>query len=448
MSAYDALAGLKREREVIRVATATEAVDVILRDGRTLRLRPPQREDAESLLDFFRSLSEQSLYLRFHGFATVDARIVEPLLDPDWEERGALLGTLAENGDERVVAVGNYVRLRDPSLAEAAFAVADEHQRRGIGTRLLERLADRAGRVGYRALRRRGAARQPQHARRLRGRRLRALPRARRRRGRGRVPDRIHRDVSRAGRRARPRRGSRVAPAVLRAGERRRHRRVAPARVDRRRALPEHPRGGLRGCGVPREPGRRARGRRACVRLDRGHSRPRRPRRHLAAGCGRARSRRAGAPQGRPRARRHLRRASPRSGARARERQERLLALVRAHGAAHDRPELPRYRGRGAESQRHLRGALGAERQHRLLLPERRARARLARGGRGARARASPSFVSIGNKADVSSNDLLEWWEDEDATQASSSCTSSRSATHGASGAWPAASRGESRSSR
>ena len=130
------------------MTTTAEAVDVLLRDGRTLRLRPPQREDAESLLDFFRSLSEQSLYLRFHGFAAVDARIVEPLLDTDWEERGALLGTLAENGDERVVAVGNYVRLRDPSLAEAAFAVADEHQRRGIGTRLLERLAERAGSVG------------------------------------------------------------------------------------------------------------------------------------------------------------------------------------------------------------------------------------------------------------------------------------------------------------
>ena len=130
------------------MATATEAVDVILRDGRTLRLRPPRREDADSLLAFFGSLSEQSLYLRFHGFPTVDGRLVEPLLEPDWEERGALLGTLAENGDERVVAVGNYVRLRDPSLAEAAFAVADEHQKRGIGTRLLERLAERAGQVG------------------------------------------------------------------------------------------------------------------------------------------------------------------------------------------------------------------------------------------------------------------------------------------------------------
>jgi acetate---CoA ligase (ADP-forming) len=125
-----------------------DTVDVILRDGRTLRLRPPRRKDAEALLEFFRALSERSLYLRFHGFREVDARLVEPLLEPDWEERGSLLGALADEEGEQVVAVANYVRLRDPAVAEAAFAVADEHQRRGIGTRLLERLAARASEVG------------------------------------------------------------------------------------------------------------------------------------------------------------------------------------------------------------------------------------------------------------------------------------------------------------
>ena len=53
------------------------AVDVILRDGRTLRLRPPRREDADSLLQFFGSLSERSRYLRFHGFPLLGPRLVE-----------------------------------------------------------------------------------------------------------------------------------------------------------------------------------------------------------------------------------------------------------------------------------------------------------------------------------------------------------------------------------
>ncbi len=120
------------------------ATDVILRDGSTLRLRPPVAEDADSLLDFFSGLSEHSLYLRFHGFPAVGPTLVEPVLEPDWQERGSLLGSL----DGRVVALANWVRLRDPRAAEVAFAVGDGYQRRGIGTRLLEQLAARAAEAG------------------------------------------------------------------------------------------------------------------------------------------------------------------------------------------------------------------------------------------------------------------------------------------------------------
>ena len=127
---------------------ATDSVDVILRDGGTLRLRPPTTDDSEALLDFYRALSSQSLHRRFHGFPNLRPQLVESLLDPDWTERGALLGALADEDGERIVAIGNYVRLRDPSLAESAFAVADSEQGRGIGTRLLERLAARAAGVG------------------------------------------------------------------------------------------------------------------------------------------------------------------------------------------------------------------------------------------------------------------------------------------------------------
>ena len=128
--------------------TAGASVDVILRDGGTLRLRPPTAADGEALLDFYRALSSQSLYRRFHGLPNLRPQLVESLLEPDWTERGALLGALADEDGERIVAIGNYVRLRDPALAESAFAVADTEQGRGIGTRLLERLAARAATVG------------------------------------------------------------------------------------------------------------------------------------------------------------------------------------------------------------------------------------------------------------------------------------------------------------
>ena len=56
------------------------------------------------------------------------------------------------------------------------------------------------------------------------------------------------------------------------------------------------------------------------------------------------------------------------------------------------------------------------------------------------------TFVSVGNKADVSGNDLLQYWEPDPAT-ASSCCTSNRSATRGASPGSRGASRAPSRSS-
>ena len=129
-------------------AAASDVVDVILRDGSTLRLRAPVAHDRQALVGFFRELSERSLYLRFHGHPTVDEHLVDPVVDPDWVDRGALIGSVVESGEERVVALANYVRLRDPLTAEVAFAVADAHQARGIGTRLVEQLATRAASHG------------------------------------------------------------------------------------------------------------------------------------------------------------------------------------------------------------------------------------------------------------------------------------------------------------
>ena len=124
------------------------SVDVILRDGSTLRLRQPTRNDVDALVRFFADLSDQSLYRRFHGHPMVDARLVASDLDPDWVERGALIGAVATADGERVVTLAGYVRLRDPNGAEVAFAVADEYQHRGIGTRLLEQLAALAAAQG------------------------------------------------------------------------------------------------------------------------------------------------------------------------------------------------------------------------------------------------------------------------------------------------------------
>jgi acetate---CoA ligase (ADP-forming) len=121
-----------------------EPTDIILRDGSTLRLRAPVAEDAQALLEFFERLSDQSRYLRFHGFPALGPKLVEPFLDPDWDETGSLIGCF----ERRVVALANFARLRDRRAAEVAFTVDDSFHRRGIGTRLLERLVALAAEVG------------------------------------------------------------------------------------------------------------------------------------------------------------------------------------------------------------------------------------------------------------------------------------------------------------
>ncbi|MFN0155981.1 MAG: GNAT family N-acetyltransferase, partial [Gaiella sp.] len=129
--------------------TEHEIADVILRDGSTLRLTPPSPADADDLVAFFASLSAESRYQRFHGLAALGRDAALSLADPDWVERGTLVGKISGDGErEEIVAVGNYVRLRAVHTAEVAFAVADEMQHRGVGTRLLEQLAARAARHG------------------------------------------------------------------------------------------------------------------------------------------------------------------------------------------------------------------------------------------------------------------------------------------------------------
>jgi acetyl coenzyme A synthetase (ADP forming)-like protein len=122
----------------------SEFADVVLRDGSTMRFRPPGRDDVDSLLAFFVGLSDESLYRRFHGHPALRQSTVEPMVDPDWVERGSLIGVKGA----AIVAAANYARLRDPRVAEVAFAVADEVQGRGIATRLLEQLAAAAAAVG------------------------------------------------------------------------------------------------------------------------------------------------------------------------------------------------------------------------------------------------------------------------------------------------------------
>ena len=121
--------------------------DIVLRDGSTLALRRARESDAPAIVRFFEGLSRQSLYQRFLGFPTLDERKLSFLIAPDAAGGTALVG---ESSGKIVAFAGFYPSDRSGHRAEVAFAIADALQGRGIGTRLLERLADLARENGIR----------------------------------------------------------------------------------------------------------------------------------------------------------------------------------------------------------------------------------------------------------------------------------------------------------
>jgi acyl-CoA synthetase (NDP forming)/GNAT superfamily N-acetyltransferase len=112
--------------------------DVILADGGTAHLRPLRRDDADLLVAFLTRLSDRSRLLRF--FAPVSPQIAYRAARFDEVDYESTFGIVALLGDD-LIAVGTWQRADDPAVAEVAFAVADEHQARGIGSMLLEHLA-------------------------------------------------------------------------------------------------------------------------------------------------------------------------------------------------------------------------------------------------------------------------------------------------------------------
>lgn len=120
--------------------------DVVLSDGGTVHLRPIAPGDAGALVEMHSRLSERTVFLRFFGaYPKIPPRDLERFTTVDHHDRVALIAVL---GDE-MVAVARYERV-DADSAEVAFVVRDDHQGRGIGSILLEHLAAAARECGIR----------------------------------------------------------------------------------------------------------------------------------------------------------------------------------------------------------------------------------------------------------------------------------------------------------
>ncbi len=119
--------------------------DVVLRDGSTVRVRVMRPADEPGLLALLQSLSEESRWLRFYSSASGSALATEARREATLDQT---FGLLALSGaEERVVGHAFYVVV-DEHRAEVAFTIANDFQGRGLGTMLLGQLAEVAAANG------------------------------------------------------------------------------------------------------------------------------------------------------------------------------------------------------------------------------------------------------------------------------------------------------------
>ena len=113
--------------------------DVVLRDGSTVHLRPVRPEDEDALLGLFESLGPDSRMFRFFSAATDLKATARLMADVDYGGRYGLVAT--RGGEGRPVGHATYVETAS-GRAEVAFAIADEMQGLGLATLLLAHLAE------------------------------------------------------------------------------------------------------------------------------------------------------------------------------------------------------------------------------------------------------------------------------------------------------------------
>ena len=121
------------------------AHDAVLRDGRTVRIRPIRDDDLDAMMAMWKRLSPETIRLRFFAPRTMSREQMRYFTEVDNDTR---IGFVAESGD-RILGVSRFDRLdEDPSTAEFAVMVEDAEQGRGIGTALLRAVLEPAEELG------------------------------------------------------------------------------------------------------------------------------------------------------------------------------------------------------------------------------------------------------------------------------------------------------------
>ena len=125
-----------------------------LKTGELLTLRAIRPEDADALQTFVRKLSPEARYFRFiSSMAELPLPMLARFTQIDYYREMAIVAIAHADGPaQRLVGVARYMLLPDAESCEYGLAVADDYQRRGLGTALMNRLADIAREQGLKSM--------------------------------------------------------------------------------------------------------------------------------------------------------------------------------------------------------------------------------------------------------------------------------------------------------
>lgn len=119
-------------------------------DGTNVTVRPIRPEDAEIEQNFVRNLSQEAKYFRFmQTLRELTPQMLVRFTQIDYDREMALIAVIWKDGQEVELGVARYAMNPDGRTCEFALVVADEWQRRGIGSRLMTSLMEAARHRGF-----------------------------------------------------------------------------------------------------------------------------------------------------------------------------------------------------------------------------------------------------------------------------------------------------------
>ncbi len=117
--------------------------EVLSRKGTRILLRPIEKSDVSLWLKFFDRLSSHSKYLRWHNVPKeMSEKDALEYCTVDYKESFAYVAETGKGDNRRIIGITRYYRIPNTRKAEVAFAIEDEYQSIGLGTRLMEALVN------------------------------------------------------------------------------------------------------------------------------------------------------------------------------------------------------------------------------------------------------------------------------------------------------------------